>query len=259
MPGKTVRIRHDGEIAVVVIDRPEAYNALNGETLQALRATFARLKDDDAVRGILLTGEGKNFCAGADIAAMLPMTPLDAARFSEDGQKLMAAIETVGKPVIAAVMGYALGGGLELALACDFIVAAESALFAAPEIRLGIIPGFGGTQRLTRLVGKSRAKEMIFTGDRVDAREALRIGLVNRLYADDELLPQAAAMLKKICGRGLLSLKLAKEIIDAGSDVDLKNACLMERDAFAVCFSTEDQKEGMTAFMEKRPPQFRGR
>lgn len=259
MPDKLLQIRHDGEIAVVSLNRPVFHNALNRETLQALLSTFSRLRDDVAVRGILLTGEGKNFCAGADIGEMLAMTPLEAARFSESGQKVMAAIETGGKPVIAAVRGYALGGGLELALACDFIVAAESAVFAAPEIRLGVIPGFGGTQRLPRLVGKSKAKEMIFTGDRLGAREALEIGLVNRLFSDDELIPQASSLLKKIAGRGLLSLKLAKEVIDGGCDVDLKNACLMERDAFALCFSTEDQKEGMTAFVEKREARFKGK
>jgi enoyl-CoA hydratase len=259
VPGKSLKVHHDGVIAVLSLNRPEVHNALNRETLQELQAAFGRFREDDAVHGIILAGEGKNFCAGADIAVMRDMSALEAASFSEAGQKVMTAIETVGKPVIAAVQGVALGGGLELALACDFIVASESAQFAAPEVRLGIIPGFGGTQRLPRLVGKSKAKEMIFTGDRVGAEEALAIGLVNRLFSDADLRSQAAAVLQKICSRGLLSLKLAKEIIDAGYDVDLRNACLMERDAFAVCFSTEDQKEGMTAFVEKREARFKGR
>ena len=259
MPEKTILLRQDGDIASVSLNRPQAHNSLNCEMIQALIMVFSRLRDDPAVHGILLTGEGKNFCAGADIAEMLDMTPLEAGRFSASGQQLMFAIESAGKPVIAAVNGHALGGGLELALACDFIVASETAVFAAPEILLGIIPGFGGTQRLPRLIGKSKAKELIFTGDRIPAHDAKGIGLVNRLFPNDELILQATAMVKTIAGRGVLSLKMAKEVIDAGYDVDLKNACMMERDAFALCFTTEDQKEGMTAFVEKRPATFQGR
>ncbi len=259
MPDKTVLIRQDEEIVIVSLNRPQAHNAMNSAAIQALITVFSRLRDDQSVHGILLTGEGKNFCTGADISEMRDMTPLEAARFSASGQQLMFAIESVGKPVIAAVNGYALGGGLELALACDFIVASDSAAFAAPEILLGIIPGFGGTQRLPRLIGKSKAKEMIFTGDRVPAQEAHAIGLVNRLFPGEELVSKATALLKTISGRGLVSLKMAKEVIDAGYDVDLKNACIMERDAFALCFATEDQKEGMTAFVEKRPARFKGK
>jgi len=259
LPSRLIQIKHDERIAVLTLDRPEAKNALNSEMLQAFLTLLARLKDDAAVHGVLLTGAGTCFCAGADISALRNMSPLEAGRFAELGQKVMFAIESIGKPVIAAVNGAALGGGLELALACDFIVASKTALFAAPEVLLGVIPGFGGTQRLTRLVGKSRAKELIFTGDRISADAALAIGLVNRVYADGTLLDEATALLKKICSRGLLSLKMAKEIIDAGSDVDLKNACLMERDAFALCFTTEDQKEGMSAFVEKREAQFKGK
>ena len=222
-------------------------------------STFASLKESTSVDGVLITGAGTSFCAGADIAAMCNMSPFEACRFSQLGQDVMFAIESLGKPVIAAVNGHALGGGLELALASDFIIASRSAVFAAPEIRLGVIPGFGGTQRLTRLVGKAMAKELIFTGDRIDVETAFNIGLVNRVYDDEILVVEAVALLKTICSRGILSLKMAKEIINAGADVDIKNACLMERDAFAICFTTEDQKEGMTAFMEKRQAQFKGR
>ncbi len=190
---------------------------------------------------------------------MLEMTPMEAVAFAELGQKLMFAIERVGKPVIAAVNGHAAGGGLELALACDFIVASRTAVFSAPEVCLGIIPGFGGTQRLTRLVGKAKAKEIIFTGDPVKAEEAFAIGLANRLYDSDSLLSEAQTLAKRICSRGPFSLRLGKEIIDAGYDIDLANACMMERDAFALCFSTEDQKEGMGAFVEKREARFRGK
>ena len=256
MPGKSLKIQHDGSVVIVSLNNPLKMNAMDRATLQALLDTFIRFRDDDGVEGVLLTGEGKNFCAGGDLNELLHLTPLEAQRFADTGQKVMFAMEQVGKPVIAAVNGAAIGGGLELALACDMIVAADTAVFAAPEIRLGIIPGFGGTQRLPRLIGKSKAKEMIFTGDRVGAEEAFRIGLVNRVFAADQLLEQATELLKKICSRGLLSLKLAKEIIDAGCDVDLKNACLMERDAFAVCFSSHDQTEGMSAFIEKRPARF---
>lgn len=259
VPNRLVKITHDETIVLLSLNRPEAHNSLSRETLQALQATFEKLKDDESVLGIVLTGEGKSFCAGADIAAMKGMTPLQAVEFADAGQRLMFAVEKVGKPVIAAVNGYALGGGLELALACDFIVAADTAVFAAPEVMLGIIPGFGGTQRLPRLVGKSKAKEMIFTGNRVPAAEALAIGLANRVVPAADLIAETTALAKQICSRGPFSLKLAKEVIDAGFDVDLKNACLIERDAFALCFTTEDQKEGMGAFLEKRSPVFKGR
>lgn len=259
LPGKLLRIIHDERIVILALNRPGAANALDGELLRALLLTFGRLKDDPAVDGILLTGEGNCFCAGADIAAMEPLTPTAATAFAELGQKVMFAVEMSGKPVIAAVHGCALGGGLELALACDFIVAGQSAQFALPAAHMGIIPAFGGTQRLPRLVGKALAKELIFTGDRISATKAYEIGLVNRVLADETLLAEATALLRKICSRGLVSLRMAKEIIDAGYDLDLRTACLLERDAFAICFTTEDQKEGMGAFVEKRPPLFKGR
>ncbi len=259
MSPKLVTVKNDDVIAVVSLARPESRNVLNRDLVTGLLSVFASLKDDERVKGIVLTGEGKSFCAGADISEMARMTPADAASLSELGQKLMFAVEKVGKPVVAAVNGHALGGGLELALACDFIVAAESAVFAAPEILLGIMPGFGGTQRLPRLIGKSRAKEMIFTGEQVSAEKAYDLGLVNRVFPVDTLLDEAIKIVKTICNRGVLSLRVAKEIIDAGSGIDLATACLMERDAFALCFATHDQKEGMNAFIEKRKPRFTGR
>lgn len=259
MSTKQIAIRHDDAIAVVSLAKPESRNVLSRELVSGLLSTFTSLKDDGRVKGIVVTGEGKSFCAGADISEMARMTPAEASSFAELGQKLMFAIEKVGKPVVAAVNGHALGGGLELALACDFIVAAESASFAAPEVLLGIMPGFGGTQRLPRLIGKSRAKEMIFTGERISAAHAHSIGLVNRVVSDDGLLEDTIQLVKNICSRGLLSLRVAKEVIDAGAGVDLATACLMERDAFALCFSTDDQKEGMRAFIEKREPRFAGR
>ncbi|MBI1921066.1 MAG: enoyl-CoA hydratase/isomerase family protein [Geobacter sp.] len=259
MSNSNLTLRREGDVAVLALNRPESLNALTPAALLVMKEMIERLRDDAAVKGIVLTGEGKSFCAGADIGEMARMAPMEAARFAEQGQALMFAIERVGKPVIAAVNGHALGGGLELALACDFIVAAESAILAAPEVRYGIIPGFGGTQRLARLVGKAKAKELIFSGDPLTAHEAYAIGLVNRVFPDVALLPEAVGLVDKICSRGTLSLRMAKEIIDAGYDMDLRNACLMERDAFALCFTTEDQKEGMGAFVEKRPARFKGK
>lgn len=256
---RAVQVQHEGDIALVRLNRPEAANCLSGTMIQSLLETFRKLKDDREVKGVIITGGGKFFCAGGDIGEMADMSPMAAVEFAELGQKLMFAIERVGKPVLAVVNGHALGGGLELALACDFIVASTAAFFAAPEIKLGIIPGFGGTQRLARLVGKAKAKELIFTGDSINAAEAHTIGLVNRIYEPDQLLAQALELMQTICSRGPLSLRMGKEIIDAGYDIDLANACLMERDAFALCFSTEDQKEGMGAFLEKRPAKFPGR
>lgn len=259
MSDKMIKMRVDANIAILTINRPNLLNAVNTDALRLLKDTFLRLKEDASVNGVLLTGEGRSFCAGADISEMARLNSMEAVRFAELGQGVMFAMERVGKPIIAAVNGHALGGGLELALSCDFIVAAASATFAVPEVKYGVIPGFGGTQRLARLVGKAKAKELIFTGDPIDAAEAFEIGLVNRIYPDGELLDGAMKLMKKICSRGALSLRLAKEIIDAGYDIDLRNACMMERDAFSLCFSTEDQKEGMGAFVEKRPARFKGK
>jgi len=246
-------------VAVVRLNRPEAANALNSLVLTRLLETFEGLRDNMAVRGIVITGEGKHFCAGADIGEMAKMDDMAAKGFAETGQRLMFAIEGIGKPVIAAVNGHAAGGGLELALACDFIVAAESAVFAAPEVRLGIIPGFGGTQRLSRLIGKARAKELIYTGQGINARVACAIGLVNRIFPDGALLDGAVDLMKDICSHSSIALRLAKEVIDTGSEIDLTNACNIELDAFAFCFNSDDRKEGISAFLEKRRPNFTGK
>jgi enoyl-CoA hydratase len=254
-----VRVNIDEGIAVVRLNRPEAANALNSGVLARLLELFDLLRNDPAVRGIVITGEGKHFCAGADIVEMSEMDDVAARWFAETGQRLMFAIEGVGKPVIAAVNGHAAGGGLELALACDIILAAESAVFAAPEVKLGIIPGFGGTQRLSRLVGKGRAKEMIFTGQGINARVACAVGLVNRIFPDGALLDGAVDMMKDICFHSPIALRLAKDVIDAGSEIDLISACRIERYAFDFSFNTDDSKEGITAFLEKRRPAFTGK
>jgi len=254
-----IKVKYDEEVAVVSLNRPEAANALKPVILLQMLDIFKRLRDEDAIRGVVITGEGKHFCAGADIGEMAEMDEAAVKQFIETGQSLMFAIEGVGKPVIAAVNGHAAGGGLELALACDFIVAAESAIFAAPEVKLGIIPGFGGTQRLSRLVGKARAKEMIFTGIGINARVACAIGLVNMIYPDKALLDGAVGMLKDICANSPIPLRLAKEVIDSGNDIELTAACSIELDAFIRSFVTRDRKEGMNAFLEKRRPDFTGK
>jgi enoyl-CoA hydratase len=245
------------ELMDVSIDAGIATLSLNGrcfdaDLLKQLLSTFTGLKSDPEVTGLLLTGLSGATQGGG-------CSPMDAAAFSALGQRVMFALDALGKPVIAAVSGPILGAGVELALSCDFIVASRSASFAFPGIFSGAIPCFGGTQRLTRAVGKARAKEMIFTGSAVAAGEALDMGLVNRLYENAELLPATNELLKGICRQGTLAIRMAKEIVDAGQGLDLKTACLMERDAFALCFATLDQREGMGSFLERRPANFQGK
>ncbi len=259
MPAAHLGITRHGRLAIIEINRPTVLNAIGSRTLEELLAAFGTLREDAEVQGVLLTGAGQNFAAGADLNEIRNLTPLAATRLAELGQSVTAAMERFGKPLLAAVSGFCLGAGLELALACDFILAGEDATFGFKEIEYGLIPGFGGTQRLPRLVGKSKAKELLFTAVPVGAAEAWRIRLINRVCPADTLRADALALLETICSRGLFSLRLAKEVINAGSDVNLAAACLMERDAFAVCFATEDQKEGMGAFVEKRQAKFKGK
>jgi enoyl-CoA hydratase len=246
-------------VAVVTINRPAALNALNARVLEDLAAAFAELQQRDDVACIILTGSGsKSFVAGADIAAMQPLEAVSAAKFAREGHAVLNVIENFPKPVIAAVNGFALGGGCELAMACDIRIAAENARFGQPEVNLGVIPGFGGTLRLARLVGKGRAKELIFTGDMIDAGEAYRIGLANKVVAADELLAEARGMAIKIASKGPIAVRFAKEAVDNGLEMDLDRACRFESDLFGLCFATADQKEGMQAFLEKRTATFTG-
>ncbi len=248
--------KSDG-IAVVTVNRPEALNALNKETLEELTEAFLTLNNDDAVRVIILTGSGpKSFIAGADISVMQPMGPPGARENAFRGQRLCDAIEQGSKPVIAAVNGFALGGGCEVAMACDVRIASESAKFGQPEINLGIVPGFGGTQRLPRLIGRGRAMELLLTGDMIDAREALRIGLVNRVVPAENLLDEARSLAKKIAAKGRIAVALCKEAVRNGIEMELGKACAYEAELFAFTFATHDQKEGMKAFLEKRPAVF---
>jgi enoyl-CoA hydratase len=245
-------------LAVVTINRPQSLNALNTATLKELADAFEKIAKDKKIRAAILTGAGeKAFVAGADISEMVNFTPLKADAFATLGQGVLNGIENNPKPVIAAVNGFALGGGTEIAMSCDFVYASPNAKFGQPEIKLGIIPGFGGTQRLTRLVGRARAKELVLSGDMITADDALRIGLVNKVVPLETLLDEAKKTAKKIAAYGLPAIKAAKDAINRGADVDLPNALFLERQAFAGLCATKDQKEGMKAFLAKRPAQFK--
>jgi len=243
-------------VALLTISRPEALNAMNGAMLGEMSGAIARAEADDEVRVLVITGVGKAFVAGADIAHMGGFSPEQAKEWSELGQRTLGAIENMRKPVIAAVNGYALGGGTELAMACDIRVASDRAVFGQPEVKLGMIAGFGGTQRLPRLVGLGRAKEMLFTGDHYDAESAYAMGLVNKVVPADELLDYCLDMARRIAGRGTQAVRLSKEAVDRGRDLDLENALRLETDLYASAFSTGEPREGCSAFLEKREPKW---
>ena len=241
-------------IALVTIDRPKALNALNSETLGELNECLKELEQRKDIRVILLTGGGqKAFVAGADISEMVNAAPAGGRAMALLADEAFCRLENMPQVTIAAVNGYALGGGCEIAMACDLRIAAENAVFGQPECGLGIIPGFGGTQRLARLVGKGRAKELIFTCGRIDAQEAYRIGLANKVVPQAELLDACRTMAKTIMSKGSYAVSVAKAVINAGLDMDLANGLKMEADAFGLTFATHDKQEGMTAFLEKRP------
>ena len=242
------------QIATVTINRPKSLNALNTETLTELNQCFTELEKRKDVRVVILTGAGsKSFVAGADISEMVNATPAEGRAMSLLALETFNKLENMPQVTIAAVNGYALGGGCEICMSCDIRIAAENAVFAQPECGLGIIPGFGGTQRLARLIGKGRAKELIFTCDRIDAQEAYRVGLVNKVVPAEELMAACQKMASKILSKASYAVSLAKSVINAGMDMDLTNGLKLEADAFAVTFATHDKQEGMTAFLEKRP------
>ena len=255
----TLLVEQRKAIAIIRLHRPSCLNAVNTQMLAELQQQFEELQADETIKGVLLTGAEGHFAAGVDLQEIRHFSPLEAISFAETGQQLCSLIESFPRPVLAAVNGYALGAGLELALACDYILADATAQFGFKELCYGVLPAFGGTQRLPRLIGKARAKEILFTGQLVSAEEALRVGLINQLFPQESLLDDVYHQLEKICSYGLLSLQMGKEVIDTGYEINLKAACKMERDAFAVCFSTADQKEGMGAFIDKRQPQFSGK
>lgn len=249
----------DGPLAIVTVNRPKALNALNQETLEEMLRCFQEIGVDEKIRVVIVTGGGeKAFVAGADISFMENLNALTARRFAQLGQNVLNTIENLPQPVIAAVNGFALGGGCELALSCDIRLASENAKFGQPEVNLGVLPGFGGTQRLPRLVGKGLANELLFTGNIIDAAEACRIGLVNRVVTREQLLPACKEMAAAIASRGTVAVRLCKEAVNSGMEMDQARACQFEVDQFALCFTSDEQKEGMRAFLEKRPAKFQG-
>jgi enoyl-CoA hydratase/carnithine racemase len=247
-------------IAYVTVNRPKVLNALNTPTWKDLRTAFEIARDDATVRGIILTGAGnKAFIAGADISELAHASALDAERSSRFGQEVLNLIESLGKPVIAAVNGFALGGGCETAMACTLRIAADIAQLGQPEVALGLLPGGGGTQRLPRLVGKGRALQLILSGDMISAQEAYRIGLVNEVVAAADLIPRAEAILKKIASNAPIAVKFALEVASRGLEMSQGDGLLLEASYFGLCAATEDKTEGTAAFLEKRAPRFRGK
>ncbi len=258
---KTILVDMDGEIVTLTFHRPEALNALNGEMLQELHQVLQCIAKDDAVRGVILTGDGKKaFIAGADIAEFVPLNAVSGRAFAAFGQEdICDFIENLPKPVIAAVNGYALGGGNEVAMACDIRIASANATFGHPEVGLGIMPLYAGTQRLTRLVGIGRAKELIFTSRLIKAEEAYRIGLVNQVVAQEELLDAAKKMMREILSKAPLSIQMSKIAMNKGQSMNLSDAAELERDLAAILFASEDKIEGVDAFLHKRIAQFKGK
>jgi enoyl-CoA hydratase len=260
MAYENIRLEFEGEIAVLTIDRPKALNAFNTKALQETELALRFLAHNTQLRALIVTGAGeKAFVAGADIAEMVEFSPAQAREFAGVGHRVFHQMETLSIPTIAAVNGFALGGGCELALCCDLIYASEKAKFGLPEVGLGVIPGFGGTQRLTRSVGRTRAKELIFTGDIIDAAKAKEIGLVLEVFSPDKLMEHCREVAKKMASKGPLAIAQAKRVIEYGADGDLRSANELERQGFSMLFGSEDQREGMKAFLEKRKPAFKGR
>lgn len=260
MEWKNILLTAENEIGILTINRPKALNALSTETLREIQAALREIENHPEWKVLILTGAGeKAFVAGADIAEMRGMNSMEALNFSKLGHLTLRMIQDLDRPVIAAVNGFALGGGTEIALACDFIYASENAKFGLPETTLGVFPGFGGTQRLPRLIGKAKAKELIFTGKMVSAQEAYEMGLVNRVLPLSSLMEETKRVALQIAGNGPVAVRLAKMVIDNGFNLDLAEACSLESYAFSITFTTEDQKEGMSAFLEKRKPSYKGR
>lgn len=249
--------KKDKNVGILSINRPKALNALNTAVLEELDEAMDMIKKDEDIHIVIITGEGRAFVAGADISEMKDMNMFQARAFAEKGLSVFRKIELMEKPVIAAVNGFALGGGCELSMCCDIRIASEKAKFGQPEVGLGIIPGFAGTQRLARLVGLGRAKELIFTTDMINAEEAYRIGLVNKVVPLDDLMDEALAMANKIAEKGQIAVRFSKTAMNKGIETDLETGMSIEKDLFGLCFATEDQKEGMEAFLGKRQPNYK--
>jgi len=257
---ETLKYEFKEGIAYITVNRPEVLNALNGRTILDLMAVFSKVKIENEVKVALISGSGeKSFVAGADIKELAKYSSTGAKDFAVQGQQIFSFIEDLGKPVIAAINGFALGGGLELAMACTIRIASENAKFGQPEVGLGLIPGFGGTQRLSRLVGKGKAMEIILTGDMVDSNEALRIGLINKVVPKKDLMEEAKLIALKIMRNGPLAIKYAMEAINKGLDMPLQEGLSYEASLFGLVCSTDDKNEGTTAFIEKREAKFSGK
>ena len=259
MAYKNIIVEKKDGVATIKINRPKVLNALNLETIIELSDAVKDLGEDEKIKVAILTGEGKAFIAGADISQMADMTPLEAKEFSDKGHCLLSRIEKSRLPFIAAVNGFALGGGCETLMACDIVIASKNAKLGQPEINLGISPGFGGTQRLPRLVGRMKAKELLLTGRNIGAEEALNIGLVNMIVDDEKLIETAQNIAGKIASKSSVQTNFIKALVNKGMDVDLRTANSLEVSYFSSSFSTHDQKEGMKAFLEKRKANFKGK
>ncbi|WP_141334682.1 MULTISPECIES: enoyl-CoA hydratase/isomerase family protein [unclassified Paenibacillus] len=255
-----IRLENNSGLATIVLDRPETLNAINDAVLDELDQAFTMLERDDQARVVMITGGGdKAFVAGGDIAAMRQMSVLEGEKFVYRGQEVLKKIEDSRKVVIAALNGYTLGGGMELALACDIRIASEKAKLGLPEVCIGLYPGWGGTQRLVRLVGKGITKELVFTGERLSAEEAKELGLVNKVVKHEELLPYCRTLAEKIIANSPIAVMQAKKAINQGSEISLDQALVLEAEAWLVNFSTEDRVEGLASFLEKRKPHYKGK
>ena len=256
---KNILVEKKEGIGTIKINRPKVLNALNKETMQEISKAIDELNQDKKIKVAILTGEGKAFIAGADINQMKDMTSLEAKEFAELGHSMLLKIENSRLPFIAAINGYALGGGCETIMACDICIASESAKLGQPEINLGVHPGFGGTQRLPRLVGRMKAKELLLTGETINADEACRIGLINMVVEDNNLIETTEKIAKKIASKSPIQTDFIKSLVNKGTDIDIHSACSLEISYFSSSFSTKDQKEGMSAFLEKKKPTFTGK
>ncbi|MFH2058368.1 MAG: enoyl-CoA hydratase-related protein [Pseudomonadota bacterium] len=258
MSFENIILRFDDPVATILFNRPKALNALNNALFDELDIALDNVRDNPQIKVLILTGNGdKAFVAGADIAELVKMNPLEGKYFSRKGQNVFSKIEKLPIPAIAAVNGFALGGGLEAALGCDFIYASDKAVFGLPEMNLGLIPGFGGTQRLARLIGPNRAKEMIFTGKVISAQQAFEFGIVNKICEHDVLMDEVLKTARLIASKGKVALRSAKEVIQNGLNADLETGCRIENDVFGLTMASPDAKEGTSAFLEKRKPEFK--
>jgi len=259
MDYKNILFEVQDGVGVLTFNRPKSLNALSPETLEEVNNVIERARADETIHVLVFTGAGeKAFVAGADISRFPELNPLQARAFAERGQEIFFKLEQLPTPVIACVNGFALGGGCELAMSCDFIYASEKAKFGQPEINLGIIPGFGGTQRLARLVGRAKAKELCMTGELIDAQQAKELGLAAKVFPADELLGETMKVAKSLATRSRSALRAIKQVTDRGMDCDLKTGCALEAEAFGACFAGQDAREGISAFLEKRKPDFKG-